>query len=405
VIVLSEIFYPETTSTGYYLTAIAAGLARSFSVEAICSAPAGGQRLSKMERYCGVLVRRFGRMNPKDATIGARLFGASVRALRMGLWLTINLNRRDIVLITTNPPLLPLVAAIACLLKRASFVLLVHDVYPMAAVVAGVLKPDSACGRLWHVAQRRVLRQAAHIIVLGRDMRGMVARMEPAAASKTVVIPNWAETDTVRVIAKIDSPFARENLANERFVALCAGNLGRTHDLGILLEAARLAETDRYVLFLIAATGSQYNWFVREVSRNPCQSLRTVPLPLERGAQTETLAAADVVIITFKPGMAGVSVPSRMYNAMAAGKPIVGVTDDDSELALVIREEGIGWVVSPGDADALWRVIAEARAQPERLREMGLKARCVAETKYSPDKILGEYRKLFDSIAAATPFL
>jgi colanic acid biosynthesis glycosyl transferase WcaI len=59
------------------------------------------------------------------------------------------------------------------------------------------------------------------------------------------------------------------------------------------------------------------------------------------------------------PGMLGVSVPSRSYNILAAGKPILGVLNRESEIALMIEEEGIGWVVEPQNAAALVATIRE----------------------------------------------
>jgi glycosyltransferase involved in cell wall biosynthesis len=87
--------------------------------------------------------------------------------------------------------------------------------------------------------------------------------------------------------------------------------------------------------------------------------------------------------MTFARGMAGASVPSRMYNQMAAGRPILASADRHSELALVVREEEIGWVVPPEDPERLVAAILEARRDPERLRAMGERARRTAEQTYT----------------------
>jgi len=101
--------------------------------------------------------------------------------------------------------------------------------------------------------------------------------------------------------------------------------------------------------------------------------------------------------------MAGVGVPSRMYNVMAAGKPILAVTDDDSELALVVREEQIGWVAPPGQPDRIVQAILEAKAHPQRLSEMGARARSAAETRYSPGRVIQGYLALVAEMGAAGP--
>ena len=76
-------------------------------------------------------------------------------------------------------------------------------------------------------------------------------------------------------------------------------------------------------------------------------------------------------------------VPSRTYNTMAAGSPIIAVADEHSELSQVVKEEEIGWVVAPGDIETLQSVILQAADQPETLQVMATRARNAAEEKYS----------------------
>ena len=96
--------------------------------------------------------------------------------------------------------------------------------------------------------------------------------------------------------------------------------------------------------------------------------------------------------------MKGISVPSRMYNVMAAGTPIIAIADPQSELALAVTEEGAGWLLPPGDDAALAALIeelaTEAGAAEARLR--GANGRRAVEQKYTLDQILARYRALFD---------
>ena len=117
-----------------------------------------------------------------------------------------------------------------------------------------------------------------------------------------------------------------------------------------------------------------------------------------RSEQSVSLNACDVALISYVPGMAGVSVPSRMYNQMAAGKPIIAVADDWSELAEVVREEEIGWIVKPGDVEGLINTIKFAAAHPELCVQMGIKAAKVASSKYTFTKADQAYKKLFKEI-------
>ena len=60
-------------------------------------------------------------------------------------------------------------------------------------------------------------------------------------------------------------------------------------------------------------------------------------------ALEEFLAAADVWIIPYRRNVAGVSVPSRIYNLLAVGRPVIVTAEAGSEAALMLKEEDIGW--------------------------------------------------------------
>jgi glycosyltransferase involved in cell wall biosynthesis len=89
--------------------------------------------------------------------------------------------------------------------------------------------------------------------------------------------------------------------------------------------------------------------------------------------------------------MVGISVPSRAYNTMAAGRPIIAVMEEGCEVAEMVREHQIGWVVPPGDEFRLAAAIREAERAPERLAEMGRRARLLAETLFSRRSVLQAY--------------
>jgi glycosyltransferase involved in cell wall biosynthesis len=90
-------------------------------------------------------------------------------------------------------------------------------------------------------------------------------------------------------------------------------------------------------------------------------------------------------------------VPSRLYNILAAGKPVLVLAEPGSEVARVVLEESIGWIVDPADPRGLADAILEAKRSPDLLREMGLRARAAAEQKYR----YADSLELFRSLLAA----
>jgi glycosyltransferase involved in cell wall biosynthesis len=82
----------------------------------------------------------------------------------------------------------------------------------------------------------------------------------------------------------------------------------------------------------------------------------------------ELLSAADVWLIPYRRNVAGVSVPSRFYNLLAVGRPVVLVSEPDAEAALTVTEHALGWVVTPGKSDELARTIRLASWSEDPLR-------------------------------------
>jgi glycosyltransferase involved in cell wall biosynthesis len=122
--------------------------------------------------------------------------------------------------------------------------------------------------------------------------------------------------------------------------------------------------------------------------------------PVPRAELASALNTADVTVIALVEGMAGLSVPSRLYDVLAAGKPVIAVADAASELALVVRENDLGWVVRPGDAATFAASIVEARRDRQRLAEMGRRARLLVETSYSPGHIGAAWVRLVRLVGA-----
>jgi glycosyltransferase involved in cell wall biosynthesis len=108
------------------------------------------------------------------------------------------------------------------------------------------------------------------------------------------------------------------------------------------------------------------------------------------------LAACDLAVIAFLPGMAGVSVPSRLYNVLASGRPVLAAAEAGSELSMVIHEEQVGWTVPPGRPAEMASAIALAAAMdPVTRARMGARARRAAETSYARGTVLGAWKALF----------
>lgn len=409
--VVSELYYPETTSTGHSITGIAEGLAEQHDVRVICAQPTYANRgiiAARHEQRNGVTITRCSGTRFDKDRLALRAINTVSFGLAAFFQALIAVRRRDRVLVLTNPPLLPFLLLLACRLRGAHMTLLIHDLYPDVLFQTGMLRSESWIGRLSLRATRLLFEHCAQIVVLGRDMQRAVVRRAPVAAGKVRVIPNFAGLNEIQPKPQRESIVAREHGLAGSFVAQYLGNMGRTHDIESIVAAAEQIGPAAGVEFLMGGWGAKRPWLESHLAGAELSHVHLVRA-CSRAELTEYLSAATIALIAFLPGMAGLSVPSRLYDIMAAARPVIAMCDADAELALVLEEERIGWVVQPGDVRGLAQLLVRLAAGEAPLEEMGQRARRVAEAKYSRAAIDRQYARLFAaparvgaSMAAAT---
>ena len=405
--IMSELYFPEETSTGYVLTTLAEALAAYYPVSVLCGQPtysARGTRAPAHEERRGVAITRCAGLTLNKDVLPLRFANMATLAMSILAHAIWNLRRNDLAVVVTNPPVLPFLIAAACRARGARCILLIHDVYPDAPVVAGLLQRGSAAALILARATDVLYRRVSHVCVIGRDMAALVRRRLGAAAQDRVtVIPNWAADEVLASRPAPINALRRELGLEDKFVVEYAGNLGKVHHIECLLEAAsQLQRVDDDVHFLFIGSGAKRQWLVDEVRRRDLANVTILP-PKPRRDEPVFLHACDVAVMALVSGMAGVGVPSRLYNILAAAKPVIASVDADSEPALVIREEEVGWVVPPGDAGAVIDAIRAARRDRARLAEMGRRAAAVARAKYTLTHAVDAYCALIDRVWRAGP--
>jgi glycosyltransferase involved in cell wall biosynthesis len=272
-------------------------------------------------------------------------------------------------------------------------------VYPEALIAAGMLRPDSLATRAFSRLTRLLYRGVSRVVVLGRDMRKLVLRRARLDPDRVVVIPNWADLDEIVPAGRDSSALVAQLGLQAKFVVQYSGNIGRTHGIERLLDAARALADREEIQLLFIGSGAKFTWLQRAVRTANLPNVTLLP-PRPRHELSDSLSACDLAVISFMPGMAGISVPSRMYNILASGRPILAVADPESELAMLVREEGVGWVVPPDRTDRVVEAVLEAYGQPEELAQMGMRARRFAESSCALSNVIEAYVSLMRELDA-----
>ncbi len=397
--VVSELYYPEMTSTGYYLTKIAEGLTDSFDVKVLCGQPnysARGTRAPNTEYHNKVeIYRAFGTTLDKNF-IPFRIINMLSLSFSVFLKSLFKFRRNDDILVVTTPPSMPFVIAFASILKGSKYTLLIHDNYPEILIAARKTTKDSFFVKFLNKANRWLYKRAKKIIVVGRDMKQLIEQKikDENGMSKIPVdiIPNWAELEQVEPLPRSENQLLEELDIKEKFVFLYAGNMGYPNDLESFIDCAeKLCEDGRFH-FIFLGNGVKRKWLEKAVSEKKLVNVSLLN-SRPRSEQNIFLNACDVGIVSLVKKMWGVSMPSRTYNIFAAGKPILALTEDGSELAKVIEETKAGWIVPPENPEKLLETIYRIYDEQPKIENKNVAARKSALENYSLSSALVKYKK------------
>jgi colanic acid biosynthesis glycosyl transferase WcaI len=194
--VLTELFFPERTSTAYFLTEIAHGLAQRYEVRVLTGDSMYEDQSKALPRYeniGGVEVWRCSGSAFDKNWLPGRLLNACTRAITIFFKALRQCHTTDMILVVTNPPILPLMAWLLKKLKGCEYVLLVHDVYPEVLTASGLVSAQSLIYQIVQVVNSRVYCQACRVVTLGRDMSQLVWAKLPASSASKVIIQGGNE--------------------------------------------------------------------------------------------------------------------------------------------------------------------------------------------------------------------
>ena len=398
--VITELYYPENNQTGYYMTGIAEGLSDEFEVRVICGQPnyaAKGTLAPKKEFHQGVEIFRVWGTTLDKNVIFFRLLNMLTLGASIFLKSLVKIKKGQLIIVVSAPPSLPFITALASKIRRARYNLIVQDKYPETLIAVGKTRSDSMFVKIFNKLNAWLYNEAEKIVVVGRDMGELIeTQMNGNSAHGTTieVIQNWASLEEIEPTRRDSNDLLKELGISDKFVFLYAGNMGHPQDLESIVECAMKLKNDLRFHFLFLGSGVKRKWLENEVRDNELKNVSVLP-PRSRTEQKLFLNACDVGFVSLVKGMRGVAMPSRTYNFLAAGKPILALTEEDSEVARVIEEDRVGWIVAPSEPAKLLQIIYKIYDERNFLEEIGKRARKSALDKYSVEAAVVKYKKLF----------
>ncbi|HYL60434.1 MAG TPA: glycosyltransferase family 4 protein [Candidatus Acidoferrales bacterium] len=395
ILFLNRSFWPDLEATGQFLTELCDDLSQDHEVTIVAgpsyhAGSAGRRPWSRETRGKVSIIRTWGTRFPKSILLG-RLTNLGTYYLLAAI-AAFRLERPDVIVAETDPPLL---GALAALLKQrwgCRLVYNVQDLYPDIAEATGGLRSPLLL-ELLRRANDFAYERADLIVTLGQDMaRRIIDKGVPA--DKVVVVPDWVDCRRIR---PLESNQFRRSFGG-KFVVMYSGNVGLSQQLETVLEAAERLRGDDRILFAIIGEGARKKWLQERAREKGLDNVKFLPYQPKENLG-ESLSAADLHLIPLAPGAAGCLVPSKIYGILAAGCPFIAMMEENAEVASIAREYAVGFVVRPGDVDALTRTIRESVDAPERLAQMGTRARRLAEQRFDRIKVTSRFGSVLTSVA------
>jgi len=385
ILVVSQHYPPDPTTTATYIGQIARALAADRRVVVLSGSPNSATR----DDVNPEVIEIAGAATPKHA-LARRAIAICWLAIRMFVATLRRAERHDAVFCVTTPFTLPYGVMLAAKLRGAATMLLIYDLYPEALQAAGLARPSSPMTRLIRRANAALFPRLDAIITIGRDVAPLLLAYRGVAREKIHFIPNWTLLPAAYRAVATDNRF-RVGRQKQLIVGL-SGNLGFTHHPRTVFAAARLLRDNVDVHFLLSGWGVGWNELNDLQAKEQLGNLTLLP-PVPHDDLIDFLSAADIWVIPYRRNIVGVSIPSRLYNLLAIGRAVIVAAEPNTEAALVIGEERVGWVVPPEEPAALAESIARAAENRADVVDKGRRAAAAAE-KYSPQLALARYREV-----------
>jgi glycosyltransferase involved in cell wall biosynthesis len=402
IVFVNRYCHPDHSATSQILSDLASGLTeQGLSVAMIASRQRyddPSAKLSATECWRGVAIHRlrtsrFGRANLLGRAIDYLTFYLN---LPFTLWPL--LKRGDVVVAKTDPPLVSLVVALVARLRGAILVNWLQDVFPEVAVALNERSVPRPLAWILQRLRNRSLKSAAMNVAIGTRMADYLVT-QGVTAERVQTIPNWAHEDDIRPMPSSQSQLRHALGLDGKFVVGYSGNLGRAHDPDTICDAARQLVNEDIIAFLIIGGGHGYERLKKRATESGLRNIQFLEYQT-RERLSDSLAAADLHLVSLQPALEGLIVPSKFYGIAAAERPIAFIGDPDGELARLIAESDCGFSVEQGQADRLAVQILSLASDPERCGAQGRRARQLLSERFSRDAAHRDWLDLLSRLAA-----
>jgi len=403
VLFVNRFFYPDHSATSQMLT----DLANDLCLAGVDVSVITGRQLiddphaalAPRERVNGVEVHRVWSTRFGRGSLAGRGLDYLSFYLSAGWHLWRLCRSGDVVVAKTDPPLFCVLAGWVARRRGAALVNWLHDLFPEIAERVGV---PLLRGRLFRVLQRmrdRSLQRARCNVVIGARMAERVQALG-VAPERIRIIHNWGDGGAIRPLPRSEHPLRAAWKLEDRFVVGYSGNMGYAHEFDTILDAAERLHYRDDIVFLFVGGGVRRDYIEQQARRRQLGNVAFESYQ-PRARLGESLTASDAHLVTLRPELEGLMVPSKFYAVAAAGRPVLFIGAADGEIARLIAQARCGATVAPGDSGGLAGHIAALAEDRTRLEAQGAAARRLFEARFEQRLATEQWLHTLEAAAGA----
>jgi len=427
-IFFTQLYYPDMTTTATIMTDLVEDLASyGMNTEVVCAQPTYIKNLDpqitqitrirnqlrnseierswkspKYECHHGVSIRRvWSFLFDKNKIVG-RILNSTSCFFSM-LPAVFSIRNSNFLVFNTNPALLPFLGFIAAKLRGQRYAVLVHDLWPELPAHIGMIKKDGVLYKAIDFITTLAFKYASNIIVLSEAMKKLVVLNLPEKVGDVHVIHNWVDANRIYPVTKENNRLLEELGLQNKKVIMYSGNLGRYQPLEVMIHAAGELRNRDDIVFVFAGDGGKKQKIQEMVASLALDNVKFIPFqPLNRLA--ESLSMADVSLIGIYPENEGVIMPSKLYGLLAVGKPIICVSDPNSEVVEILNQARAGVHSSIDNPTELAQKIVLLIDDQDKAQEMEKNGRRYFLEYFERKKITKQWKKVLEAVRAEGPW-
>lgn len=402
ILFLCQYFYPEYVSSATLPYDTAKALVKAgFSVSALCGYPSEYNKEGNVpieETHGGIRIKRLKYLQLKRSNFIGRLI--NYFSFTFAVFLNfLHLKDYKTIIVYSNPPVLPLMAAWASKIFGTKMIFVSYDVYPEMAHITNSISQGGFISRMMQFINKRIYRYVNKVVALSNEMKEyLLEHREKLEDKQVVVIPNWYDDHQIKDISKsyFNKKFLNLDPKNNLIVSYF-GNMGICQDLETILGAIRVFKNDNNIKFVFAGHGHKMEQLRRAIKEENLNNAIVYDFLHGQDFQ-DALNISDCFLVSLTEGLTGLAVPSKTYSYMMAGKPVIAIMGINSDISNDLLENNAGFALEVGEVDKLVSSIKELRDNKELRTEMGRNIHKVFKEKYTTERCTAKYVEMMKEV-------